>query len=310
MNGLQWRLGGEMFIQAVRRFDRDRLPYPIRVLPLGPTEIPPTAEEYERVRVAAARQLAAISDDNLHKALRTLLEPEIRVEVHGAYDRGFERIVRMHAGLIGKTATLAVQEPGPTTEYGGDIHLFTLAPQELAARLVSYLPRCAPGRFTTVRGTRADIGKVEYARHPTRMSRAEEITRILRQPRSGVGEIGVFAGPAVDSRPTGNPHGFHWMDHLPQDGRYLLLKHNPEEFTLTPAPPEEIVRRLQHAFTTVRQAAPRPVSGPTPAPSVPPQQAAARPIAPQAAARRAVPQETIDADDLYFQERNRRGWLS
>lgn len=309
MNGLQWRLGGEMFIQAVRRFDRDRLPYPIRVLPLGPTEIPPTAAEYERVRVAAARQLAAISDENLHKALRTLLEPEVRVEVHGAYDRDFERIVRIHAGLAGKTATLAVQEPGPTKEYGGDIHLFTLAPQDLAARVVSYLPRCAPGRFATVRGTRADIGKVEYARHPTRMSRAEEITRILRQPRSGVGEIGVFAGPAVDSRPTGNPHGFHWMDHLPQDGRYLLLKHNPEEFTLTPAPPEEIVRRLQHAFTTVRRLAPQPVPGPAPAPSPPPQQATSRPIV-QQAARRAVPQETIDADDLYFQERNRRGWLS
>ncbi|WP_280397423.1 ESX secretion-associated protein EspG [Nocardia carnea] len=360
MNGLQWRLTGEMFIQAVRLFDRDRLPYPIRVLPLGPTETPPTAEEYERVRVAAAQRLAAISDENLHRALRTLLEPQVRVEVHGAYDRGFERIVRIHAGLAGQTAALAVQEPGPTKEYGADIHLLTVAPQELAARIVSALPRCAPGRFTAVRGTRADIGKVEYARHPTRISRAEEITRILRQRRSGVGEIGVFAGPAIDSRPTGNPHGFHWLDHLPQDGRYLLIKHNPEEFTLAPGTPDEIARRLQHGMDTVRTTAPRPetprsstdASGlPRPVPATPqvpgqaaawpqvphegtpprlPGQVAGQPLSPsaaqpqiagqaaatqlqrpgQVAARRELAQEDIDADDRYFQERNRRGWLT
>ncbi|MGI5221358.1 ESX secretion-associated protein EspG [Nocardia sp. CA-290969] len=316
MNGLQWRLGGEMFIQAVRRFDRDRLPYPIRVLPLGPTETPPTAEEYERVRVAAAQRLAAISDENLHRALRTLLEPQVRVEVHGAYDRGFERIVRIHAGLAGKTATLAVQEPGPTKEYGGDIHLLTFAAPDLAARIVSYLPRCAPGRFTAVRGTRADIGKVEYARHPTRISRAEEITRILRQPRSGVGEIGVFVGPAIDSRPTGNPHGFHWMDHLPQDGRYLLIKHSAEEFTLAPGSPDEIVRRLQDSIGKARQIAPqaahRPaIRPPSPDPREQPRHAPVpRQIPQQTAVRRGISQEDIDADDLYFQERNRRGWLA
>ncbi|MFD4405348.1 ESX secretion-associated protein EspG [Nocardia sp. NPDC058499] len=309
MSDLQWRLDGEMFIQAVRRFDRDRLPYPIRVLPLGSTETPPTAEDYERVRLAASQQLAAVSDENLHRALRTLLEPQVRVEVHGAYDRGFERIVRIHAGITGRSATLAVQAPGATKEYGGHIHVQTCEPHELAARVVACLPRCAPGRFATVRGTRSDIGQIEYSRHPGRISRIEQINQILRRPRSGVGEIGIFAGPAVDSRPTGNPHGFHWMDLLPQDGRYLLIKHSSEEFTLAPGAPDEITRRLQHAIGTVRQAAPQRVASPqqfvsreTPQPR--------RELPAQTPARRVLSQEEIDADDAYFQQRNQRGWLA
>ncbi|MEU1985240.1 ESX secretion-associated protein EspG [Nocardia sp. NPDC019395] len=307
MNGLRWRLEGATFIQAVESFERDRLPYPIRVLPLGPTETPPTAEEYERVRAAAEQRLEAIADEGLYLALRTLLEPQVRIEVHGFYDRGFERVVRMHAGIAGEHATLAFQNPGPTKEYGADIDLQTLAPQELAARIVSYLPRCAPGRYPAVRGARADIGKVEYAQHPTRVSRTEAINRIMRRPRSGVGEIGIFAGPAIDSRPTGNPHGFHWMDLLPQDGRYLLVKHGGEEFTLAPGTPDEIVRRLQHGIGTVRRAAPKAAPRPEIRPLSPgPRQQAS----PPATARREISQDDIDADDLYFQQRNQQGWLS
>ncbi|WP_459549572.1 ESX secretion-associated protein EspG [Nocardia sp. X0981] len=257
MNELRWRLDGEMFVQAVNAFGRDRLPYPIRVLPLGPTETPPTADEYERVRVSAAQRLSRLADERLFTALRTLLEPQARIEVHGIYDRGFARVVRVHAGLAGESATVAIQQPGPTKEYGGDIHLISLPVHELAAYVVSSLPRCAPGRYATVRGSRADIGRAEYTRHPTRVSRTEEINRIIRRPRSGIGEIGVFAGPAIDARPTGNPNGFHWMDYLPDDGRYLLVNHSREDFTLAPGTPQELTHRLQHAVTVVQRSSGR-----------------------------------------------------
>lgn len=253
MNELQWRLDGEMFRQAVHAFGRDRLPYPIRVLPLGPTETSPTTDEYERARIAAAQRLSRLADERLFTALRTLLEPQVRIEVHGIYDRGFERVVRVHAGLAGESATVAIQQPGPTKEYGGDIRLLSLPGHELAACVVSTLPRCAPGRYAAVRGSRADIGRAEYTRHPTRISRTEEINRIIRRPRSAVGEIGVFAGPAIDARPTGNPNGFHWMDYLPDDGRYLLINHSREDFTLTPGTPQELTRRLRHAVTVIQR---------------------------------------------------------
>ncbi|MEU4313027.1 ESX secretion-associated protein EspG [Nocardia sp. NPDC024068] len=287
MNDLQWRLDGEMFLQAVRGFGRDRLPYPIRVLPLGPSETPPSADDYEQFRAEAARRLREIADERLFHALRVLLEPQVRVEVHGVYDRGFERVVRLHAGIAGPAATLAVQTPGATKEYGGDIVLLSVPAEQLADRLVAQLPGCAAGRFGAVRGSRAEIGQVEYARHPTRISRTEEINRIIRRPRSGIGEIGVFAGPAIDARPTGNPHGFHWMDYLPQDGRYLLINHTKEDFTLTPGSPQEITHRLRQAITALR-----PGPEPKPAPG------------------RAIPEQSADSDDDYYRERNRRGWLA
>ncbi|MGW5384219.1 ESX secretion-associated protein EspG [Nocardia sp. NPDC003963] len=282
MNDSQWRLDGEMFVQAVRAFGRDRLPYPIRVLPLGPTETPPTFDEYEQVRRTAARRLAELADERLFRTLETLLEPQARIEVHGMYDRGFERVVRMHAGVHGKSATLAVQAPGATKDYGGDVLLEQLPAQQLVPRIVAYLPRCATGGYPTVHGMRTEIGKIEYSRHPTRISRIEEINRIIRRPRSGIGEIGVFAGPAIDSRPTGNPHGFHWMDYLPKDGRYLLINHTKEEFTLTPGSPEEITRRLQQAIVNVRPSA------------------SARPGA----------RTRDDFEDDYQRERNARGWTT
>lgn len=163
----------------------------------------------------------------------------------------------------------------------------TGGPAQPAARIVAYLPRCAAGIYPTAHGVRADIGKVEYSRHPTRMSRTEEIKRIIRRPRSGIDEIGVFAGPAIDSRPTGNPHGFHWMDYLPQDGRYLLINHTKEEFTLTPGPPAEITRRLQQAVAIVRPAA---ASSP--------------------GVRRDPAWDEADADDDCHRQRNERGWTT
>ncbi|WP_174551749.1 hypothetical protein [Nocardia grenadensis] len=75
------------------------------------------------------------------------------------------------------------------------------------------------------------------------------------------------------------------MDYLPQDGRYLLINHTKEEFTLTPGPPEEITRRLQQAVATVRP-------GAASAPGM----------------RRAPAWDEADADDEYYRQRNERGW--
>ncbi len=75
------------------------------------------------------------------------------------------------------------------------------------------------------------------------------------------------------------------MDYLPQDGRYLLINHTKEEFTLTPGPPEEITRRLQQAVATVRP-------GAASAPGM----------------CRDPAWDEADADDEYYRQRNERGW--
>ncbi|GAA5070324.1 ESX secretion-associated protein EspG [Nocardia iowensis] len=253
MTESRWRLNGLMFELALAALGRDRLPYPLRYTIEGVQAY----EDYERLRTNAAQQLSSFAGPDLFNALKVLLEPQVRVEVHGFFGRDFGQVVRVHAGMTARAATIAVQLPGPTQEYGRDILLTRCPPQAVPGQIAANLPNCVGGRYPAISGRRSDLDRVEYAKHPTRLSHTEQLNRIVRRPRSGLGEIGVFAGGAIDSRPTTDGRGFHWMDYLPADGRYLLHHHGDDEFTLTPGPVGEIQRQL-HALieTTYRSAAP------------------------------------------------------
>ncbi|WP_054811233.1 ESX secretion-associated protein EspG [Nocardia arizonensis] len=248
MSERRWHLSGLMFQIAVEGFGRDRLPYPIRYIA---DETPVrTAEDYERLRERTAREMAGFADRALFDALTVLLEPRVRVEVHGFYGPEFEKVVRVHAGIVGAVATVAVQMAGPTQEYGRDVILVGMPAAEVAARVVSALPQCAPGRILPVTGRRSEMERAAYGGDPY----LESIDRIVRRPRSGLGEINVFRGGAVDSRPTADGRGFHWMDYLPVDGRYLLHNHDSDEFTLAPGPREEVRDRLAELIASARRA--------------------------------------------------------
>ncbi|WP_069163110.1 ESX secretion-associated protein EspG [Nocardia altamirensis] len=250
MNESRWRLDGLMFEVALEALGRDRLPYPLRYTVEGVEAY----EDYARVRAQAAQKLSSFAAPDLFAALNVLLEPQVRVEMHGFYGRDFHQVVRVHAGMTGHSATIAVQLPGPTQEYGRDIILTRCPPQALPAQLAAQLPNCAPGRYPAINGRRSDLTKVEYAKHPTRLSHTEQLNRIVRRPRSGLGEVGVFAGGAIDSRPTTDGRGFHWLDYLPADGRYLLHNRDADEFALTPGPAEEIQRQLHALIQTTYRA--------------------------------------------------------
>ncbi|MEV6278383.1 ESX secretion-associated protein EspG [Nocardia sp. NPDC051832] len=248
MSERRWQLSGLMFQMAVEGFERDRLPYPIRVLVQDPAV--ETGEDFERLRARTAQQMAPFANQDLFEALKVLLEPSIRVEVHGLYGRDFQQVVRAHAGIVGDVATVAIQKPGPTQQYGGDILLVHGSAETVVPKILAALPKCEGGRFPAVTGHRSDLKQTQYAKHPTRLSPTEEVRRIAGRPRSGLGEITVYRGPAIDSRPTSDGHGLHWLDYLPHDGRYLLHNHTPDEFTLTPAPHPELQRHLHDLITT------------------------------------------------------------
>ncbi|MBH0776844.1 ESX secretion-associated protein EspG [Nocardia bovistercoris] len=247
MSDFRWHVSGLMFQIAVEGFGRDRLPYPIRYI--ADDQGVETAEDYQRLRDRTVRELAGFANRELFDALTVLLEPRVRVEVHGFFGRDFGKVVRVHAGIVGQSATVAVQLPGPTQAYGRDVILTRTTGREAAARIVAALPGCAAGRIEPVTGRRSDMDRAAYSRDPY----LEEIDRIVRRPRSGLGEINVFRGGAIDSRPTGDGRGFHWMDYLPVDGRYLLHNHDSDEFTLTPASNEDITRRLYELIETTHR---------------------------------------------------------
>ncbi|WP_280434822.1 ESX secretion-associated protein EspG [Nocardia carnea] len=240
MNGSGWQLDGYGFTLALEAMGRDRLPYPLEYMP-------PRMEhddEFRRYRQQCARRLQTVFDEPLYRALTVLLEPEIRVEIYGVHGPGQNTAVRMHAGVIGRVAVLATQLPGPTPKSGADIVLTQLRSDQLAPRLVAGLPKVETGRHQPIRARRGDLNAPVYSRHPTQLSLVEDMQRFFRRPRAGTGEITIYPGYTVDTRPTDDGYAFLWLDY-PDDGRYLLHNHNTDDFTVTPGPPDEILRQLR-----------------------------------------------------------------
>ncbi|GGL45098.1 ESX secretion-associated protein EspG [Nocardia jinanensis] len=249
MNESRWQLDGYDFTLALEAMGRDRLPYPLEYRP------PRMAhdDDFQRYRQQCARRLRTVFDERLYRALTVLLEPELRVEIYGVHGSQQTTAVGMHAGVAGRVAVLATQLPGRARKSGGDIVLTQLRADQLAPRLVAGLPQVASGRHEPLRARRGDLNAPVYSRHPTQLSPVEDLQRFFRRPRTGTGEITVYPGYTVDTRPTGDGYAFLWLDYS-DDGRYLLHNHNTDDFTLTPGPPDEILRQLRSRMEAAHQA--------------------------------------------------------
>ncbi|MGS2808627.1 ESX secretion-associated protein EspG [Nocardia sp. MW-W600-9] len=235
----RWRLDPHAFAIGVEGHGRDRLPYPLTFRP----EFAETIEIHAERRRAAGLRLRQVYDQRLHRVFGALLEPQVRVEIEGLYGPGQAEVVRVYAGIIEDHAALAVQAHGPTREQGGDLTLSIVPLAELAAEIVAALPRVPGGTTPRFQGRRSDLDAATYAKHPTRLSPAEQTQRFFRRARIGTGEITVYPGYQVDARPTGDGKAFLWLDY-PDDGRYLLQHQGPDEFTVIPGPPAELTHRL------------------------------------------------------------------
>jgi hypothetical protein len=117
MSENRWRLDGLAFTIAMSAMGRDRLPYPLSYQP----EFIEHRDDYERLRVRTAQRLEPVFDERFHRALTTLLEPRVRIEIHGFYGPELSQVVRIHAGLADRVATVAQQLPGPDREHGRDV---------------------------------------------------------------------------------------------------------------------------------------------------------------------------------------------
>lgn len=246
MTQSRWHMEGLTFTIALEALGRDRLPYPLSYFP-DPLEFP---EDLDRSRAAAAQRLRSRFDDRLHNALTVLLEPEIRFEVYGFYGPAQAQTVRMHAGVTGGLATLAVQSPGPTREYGTDVTITTHPTELITHEIITRLPRLTAGTHRPFHGKRSDLNAPINSRDPIRLSPIEEIQLFFNRPRSGLGEISVFPGYTVDSRPTNDGQGYLWLDY-PNDGRYLLTEVGPDNIIVVPGPPGEQLRQLRSCLRNI-----------------------------------------------------------
>lgn len=243
----QWRFSGLEFRVLWEKFGRDRLPYPLHHRPSATTR-----DGLDRQwRAAAARCGPRVTED-LYGRLAVLAEPDTRIEVCGFARGDHPADVRMHAGIRGVRATLAVQLPGTDPDSGGDVLVRGMDAARLPAAIASTLPPVPAGAHDPVRFRRSDLHSER--RGPVlspagTVGRRGQALAVLGRPRAGIGEITVFAGASYDRRPTGDGAGIHWID-VAGDGRYSLAER--EDVVVAPASEPALAAEIERLIGRVR----------------------------------------------------------
>ncbi|WP_069165399.1 ESX secretion-associated protein EspG [Nocardia altamirensis] len=215
-----WRFTGLEFELLWSAYGRDRLPYPLQYRAEAAD-----FSDLKQQREAAADALMNRYAEDLERALDVLLEPEARIESKGLGETP-SNVFRFHAGIRGGLGATLVQLPGHAADTGSDVIVSWCPATQVAKRAVAALPRTPPGTHPPIEVRREEVAadRERHVRRPYEVSMAEQLDRIFKRRRLGLGEITVFAGAAVDARPAFG-RGFWWMDY--EDGRYFVKTGDP-----------------------------------------------------------------------------------
>ncbi|MDQ1179106.1 ESX secretion-associated protein EspG [Rhodococcus sp. SORGH_AS_0301] len=152
-------------------------------------------------------------------------------------------------------AVVVVQDPGPTSDTGGTVHVHAVPPERMTHTLTAALPHRRAGRVTPSSVSRDDVVRVPSSHlHDSRGDTdRDRVIHILDGPREGLGEIVVGHG---GDGPLEAIAGRRWIDAL-GDGRYLV--HATEVVTVLPATAQTIATALDDEIR--RAGAVPPVTG-------------------------------------------------
>ncbi|MFC9892087.1 ESX secretion-associated protein EspG [Nocardia sp. NPDC127579] len=210
-----WLFTALAFKVLWRAMERDVLPYPLQFRSTADT-----VEDFEQAWKNQAVAVAAHFDESLYGALRVLAEPEARLEMAGEIDG---QRLRVHAAVLHRHAVLLQQDSAGSPEHGGNVRMRMLAAEELPRRIAAMLPNIRPGQHPGFEHTRQDLedadNRPRTSRLDDRVSPQHEAAAFFERPRSGVIQLAVYPGAAIDNRPAPS-RGFHVMDY--PDGRYLV----------------------------------------------------------------------------------------
>ncbi|MGC0365501.1 hypothetical protein ABH922_003485 [Rhodococcus sp. 27YEA15] len=246
MTPVRWQFTGMEFHVLWEAIGRDRLPYPLKFRPVADT-----TRDLRAQRTAAALRLHEVLDERVHRALAIIAEPSTRIEVCGLHGPDMRAVTRIHAGISGELAVLAEQFPGADPDNGADVVLTLTPVGSLPEEIVRRLPPCSAGRERSVSiRPLARTGGAAILTDVRAAPASEEIERFFGRPRTSVGEIAAYPGPAVDSRPTDDGVLFRWYDY-DGDGRYLIT--DGETVTARPASVVDMQRAVADAVVAARR---------------------------------------------------------
>lgn len=226
-----WTMPGIDFMMLCSRFGRDRLPYPLAV-----TIDVETVDDLRELRREASARVDAMMDEKLGAAVRTVVDPIVRIECRGETTDSRYRIIRSHAAIRHDTAAVLTQEPGPDASSGGAVTIELTGPAHAPAVALGSAPNIAAGRRPAERIKRATAAATSDGSHLSTATRGatadEQFRSFFDRPRSAVGEIIVASGKTYDNRRDTDAVSFFWMD-FERDGRYIV--HSAESIHIAPA---------------------------------------------------------------------------
>ncbi|NKY89479.1 ESX secretion-associated protein EspG [Nocardia veterana] len=249
---IHWRLTSAQYEAAVFAMERDRLPYPTwNAVRAGDDA------ELARLRREAIDSLRPRVDDDLARLLRTLVEPQVRLHVHGRLGPDPENPevqVRAYAGFGPDMAAVAVQDSDPEPGVSGDVSLSLCTHVQALGLLARMLPEQPPGRHELA-ALKSELDlEPEWSggwnRPPTLR---ERLDAFFARPRSGWGEVLCYPGRFLDNR-TDGVQGFLWMD-FPRDGRYYI-REDAAGYTVQPMTADGFVGHARALARRVRDLGP------------------------------------------------------
>lgn len=239
-----WRFDPDSFAHVWRETGVEAHPYPVRLL-----ETPATREQARTLRDQLAQRLPPGSDADLSAALNILAAPRARVIVIGNGPAPGSEI-RMLGCVVRQRAVLVVQEPGPTSDYGGVVHVSMGHAARLGHRLAARLPPVRAGREPWRAAMTTALRDVNPGTEPEDWdldSEVGQILTLLHRPRAGEGHVRVE--PRTDRHYPQEPTDFTWID-VVDDGRYLVKP--GVVLHIGPGPAETIATQIQRLLPRAR----------------------------------------------------------
>ncbi|MGW6697269.1 ESX secretion-associated protein EspG [Nocardia sp. NPDC055049] len=211
---MKWRFTADEFIYVAQEFGADRYPAPLRLLSSTQYQ-----SEWEALEASFRTRIPVRGDADLFPVLRTIFEPDTKVEVIGLR----RSPIRAYGAIVSDIGVAVVQHPGATAERGGDVSIHVGSVNIVARMVASLAGSCGAGTA----GRMVESLVRLHGRDPNdswtsgRSRESIRMRELLAAARTSSGHAKISYGCQA-SRPS-PPRFVSWFD-VRDDGRYLYSR--------------------------------------------------------------------------------------
>ncbi|MCM6776528.1 ESX secretion-associated protein EspG [Nocardia sp. CDC159] len=230
------------------------LPAPLMALPAIASH-----DGWERAKREARARLGAEAHNGVGDIVRTMAEPDIRIEAFGWNDRApknSEAPIRLLGVRKDAHGFLVEQLPGESVWHSGGFAIAECTAVELARALAQHLPKVGPGRLGDVVLT--GDGECDDAAYDYRQSVVAEQTvhrrcaAFLSAPTCGRGVVDIVQGRSLFGPRGITRHRLEWRDVI-DDGRYVITRDSGPSIA-TPVGAERFIAMINSKVAAVVRA--------------------------------------------------------